>query len=291
MAGRSLSEKAFTIFNVSILTLFMILCLYPILHVLYASLSLPDRLVSHRGLLLYPLGFTLESYKLVFRNPSILQSYANTVFYVVAGTSINLILTSFGAYVVSRKHFYIKNVMMFMMVFTMFFSGGLIPTYIWISNLDMVGTRWAILLPGAIWTYNLIIMRTYFIGLPECLEESAKIDGANELLILFRIILPVSAPVVAVMVLFYGVGHWNSWFSAAIYLRDRKMYPIQLILREILISSNTETMTNSASTSDRQPIAETIKYATIIIATIPILSIYPFLQKYFIKGIMIGAIK
>ena len=271
--------------------LFSAVCLYPFLHVLFASMSLPNKMMAHRGLLLFPKGFTLGAYKLVFKNPIISTSFGNTFIYLAVGTSINVALTVLGAYVVSRKRFLLRNSMMFFMVFTMFFSGGLIPTFIWVSKLGFIDSRWALLLPGAIWTYNLIIVRTYFLGLPDSLEESATIDGANDLVILFRIILPVAMPVVAVIILFYGVGHWNSWFPAAIYLRSRRLYPVQLILREILISSNTEAMTTSASTADREPIGETVKYAVIIVVTVPVLLIYPFLQKYFVKGIMIGAIK
>jgi putative aldouronate transport system permease protein len=180
---------------------------------------------------------------------------------------------------------------MFMIVVTMFFQGGLIPTYLLVSNLGLVDTPWAMIIPGAINTWNLIIMRTSFQAVPASLEESAKIDGANEWTIMWRIILPLSIPVMAVMVLFYAVGHWNAWFNAMIYLRDRNLYPLQLILREILITNSTDSMMTNASGVDKMPISETIKYATIMVATIPILVLYPFLQKYFVKGVMIGALK
>jgi len=178
-----------------------------------------------------------------------------------------------------------------MIVVTMFFQGGLIPTYLLVSNLGLVDTPWAMIIPGAINTWNLIIMRTSFQAVPASLEESAKIDGANEWTIMWRIILPLSIPVMAVMVLFYAVGHWNAWFNAMIYLRDRNLYPLQLILREILITNSTDSMMTNASGVDKMPISETIKYATIMVATIPILVLYPFLQKYFVKGVMIGALK
>ncbi|MDW7656881.1 MAG: carbohydrate ABC transporter permease [Bacillota bacterium] len=291
MHKKSNYEKIFNVGNITFMMIFSIICLYPFIHVLFASISQPFQMMAHRGLLLYPKGITFQAYQLVFNNPSIVTSYMNTLFYVSTGTSINVFLTVLGAYVVSRKQFLLRNHMMFFMVFTMFFSGGLIPSYIWISTMGLIDTRWALIIPGAIATYNLIIVRTYFIGIPDSLEESASIDGANDFLILFKIILPVAMPVIAVITLFYGVGHWNSWFSAAIYLRNRDLYPVQLILREILISSVTESMTTGQTTADREPIGETIKYATIIIVTLPVLMIYPLLQKYFVKGIMIGAIK
>lgn len=184
-----------------------------------------------------------------------------------------------------------KNPIMFLIVFTMFFNGGLIPTYLLVNNLGLLDSRWALIIPSAMSAYNLIIMRTSFQGIPVSLEESAKLDGANDFTVLFRIVLPLSMPVVAVMILFYGVGHWNSWFNALIYLRTRDLYPLQLILREILITNSTDSMMTGVGGADKMPIGETIKYATIIVATIPILLLYPFLQKYFVKGVMIGAIK
>lgn len=184
-----------------------------------------------------------------------------------------------------------KNAIMFMIVFTMFFEGGLIPLYILVGKLGMMDTRWAVIIPSAVSAFNLIIMRTVFQGVPVSLEESAKIDGASDWTVLFRVIIPLSLPVVAVMVLFYGVSHWNSWFPAMIYLQNRGLLPLQLILREILIANDTTSMTTGVASGDQMQIGETIKYATIIIATVPILFLYPFLQKYFVKGVMIGAVK
>lgn len=277
--------------NALFMVLLSILTLYPFLYVAFASLSDPASLMQHRGLLLMPEGFSLDAYKAVFDNPMIPAGYRNTLFYVTAGTAINLFMTSLGAYVLSRKGLYFRNAMMFFIVLTMFFQGGLIPTYLLVSSLGMIDTPWAMLLPGAISTWNLIIMRTSFQAVPVSLEESARIDGANDWTILFRVIIPLSLPVIAVMILFYGVGHWNAWFGAMLYLRDRELYPLQLVLREILITNSTDNMTTGASSLDKIPIGETIKYATIIAATIPILLLYPFLQKYFVKGVMIGAIK
>jgi putative aldouronate transport system permease protein len=219
------------------------------------------------------------------------QGYLNTIYYVFVGTSLNVAMTSLSAYVLSRKGFYLKNVLMFYAVFTMFFSGGLIPYYLVVRSLGLADSRFSLIFPTALNTFNLIVMRTSFLAVPDSLEESATIDGAGHLTVLFSIILPLSLPVVAVMVLFYGVWHWNSWFQAMIFLRTRELYPLQLILREILIYSSTDTMITSVAAGDKEPVSETVKYATIIVATAPILIAYPFLQRYFIKGMLIGAIK
>ncbi|NQX64149.1 carbohydrate ABC transporter permease [Paenibacillus qinlingensis] len=289
--SRSWGERIFDISNSLLLIILSLVTLYPFLYVLIASLSDPAWIVQVRGLLWYPKGLNFEAYRMVFQNPAIMTGYLNTILYVIVGTSLNILMTSLGAYALSRQDVMWKNPVMFMIVFTMFFSGGLIPTYLLINDLGMVDTRWALLIPTAMSAYNLIIMRTAFQGVPISLEESAKLDGANDFTILFRVILPLSMPVVAVMVLFYGVAHWNSWFSALIYLRTRDLYPLQLILREILITNSTESMMTGVGGNDKMPIGETIKYATIIVATAPILFLYPFLQKYFVKGVMIGAIK
>ncbi|MGI5895235.1 MAG: carbohydrate ABC transporter permease [Candidatus Merdivicinus sp.] len=286
---RPLSERIFEVFNLTFMTILMIVTIYPFWYVLIASISKPAQFMAHKGILMIPQGFSLDSYIAVFNNPSIWTGYRNTLLYVVLGTTLNVFLTIITAYVLSRKHFLLKNFLMVLAVFTMFFSGGLIPSYLVVKDLHLTETIFAIILPSAISTYNVIVLRTAFLGVPDALEESAKIDNANDWVILFRIILPVCMPSVAVITLFYAVGHWNSWFSAMIYLRDRTMYPLQLILREILVLSNVEDMTTGLE--NQIAISETIKYATIIVATVPILIVYPFLQKYFVKGVMIGAIK
>jgi putative aldouronate transport system permease protein len=289
---KSLGETVFDVGNHIFMAGLIFVTLYPLLYVALASISEPTPLMQYRGLLLRPLGFTFEAYRRVFLNPMILRGYRNTLIYVGLGTTINLLLTCLGAYGLSRRNVLLRNPIMFMIVFTMFFSGGLVPTYLLVANtLDLVDSPWAIILPGAISSWNLIIMRTAFQSIPEAFEEAARIDGANDFTILFRIILPLSMPVVAVMILFYSVAHWNSWFPAMIYLRTRELYPLQLILREILVVSSLETMTAGISSGDVEPIGETIKYATIVVATLPILTVYPFLQRYFVKGVMIGAIK
>lgn len=288
---RSIGEKVFDSVNITVLLLLSIVTLYPFLYVLIASLSDPSWVVQQRGILSFPHGFNLDAYTAVFKNPSILTGYANTLIIVVAGTALNIAMTALGAYALSRQHFVWRNPIMFAIVFTMFFNGGLIPTFLLVNDLGLLDSRWALILPVAMSAYNLIIMRTAFLGIPASLEESAKLDGANDFTVLFRIVLPLSMPVVAVMILFYGVAHWNSWFNAMIYIRTRDLYPLQLILREILITNNTDSMMTGVGGGDKMPVGETIKYATVIVSTIPVLCLYPFLQKYFVKGVMIGAVK
>ena len=287
---RSRGEVAFEVVNLIILTMLVIVTLYPFLHVLFASFSKPAEIARHSGVLLWPIGFELGAYKNVLENPNILIGYKNTIFYVIAGTSISMIITTMSAYVLSRKGYMLKRFLNLMVVITMFFSGGLIPFYLQVQSLHMTNTRWALLLPAAMSTYNLMVMRTSFQAIPDSLEESARIDGAMDFTILLRIIVPLSTPTIAIMILFYGVGQWNSWFHAMVFLRKRELYPLQLFLREILVLSETSDMTTNM-TSDREMMGETIKYATIIVTTVPILCVYPFLQKYFVKGMMIGAVK
>ncbi|WP_391563883.1 carbohydrate ABC transporter permease [Paenibacillus cremeus] len=288
---QTIAEKVFGVFNIAFLLFLTLITLYPFLYVAMASLSNPSELASHSGILLWPMGFNMDGYVSVFKNPNIITGYTNTIIYVVVGTAINVIITALGAYVLSRKGVMLRDSIMMMIVFTMFFSGGLIPNYLLVKSLGMFDTMWALILPGAISTYNLIIMRTAFAAIPESLEESARIDGAGDLTILFKIVIPLSQAVIAVMILFYAVAHWNSWFSAMIYLRNRDAYPLQLFLREILINSSTDSMITGSSGSDKEAISEIIKYCTIIVATLPIIVVYPFLQKYFTKGVMIGAVK
>ena len=288
---KSPSQRLFDAFNVLFMIFMMLITLYPFLYVLFGSLSMPAQFSKHTGVLLAPQGFQLDAYWLVLQNEDILSGYANTLFYVGVGTTLNVFFTILTAFVVSRKNLMLKKIMLIMMTITMFFGGGMIPTYLMMQNIGIMGTRWSLIFPGLISVTNVIIMRTSFMGIPAGLEESAYIDGANDFKVLFRIIVPLSMPVISVMVLFYGVSHWNSWFNAMLYLRDRKLFPLQLILREILVFSSTDGMMVSLGTIKGQDMSEIIKYATIIVSTLPILLIYPMLQKHFVKGVMIGAIK
>lgn len=285
--------KLFDVFNVAFMLLLIPIMLYPIWHVVMASFSDSALLTGHTGLILKPLGFSTASYKLMAKNPMIFRGYLNTIFVVVAGVCLNIAFTSLAAYCLSRKGLYWQKPLMMMMVFTMYFSGGLIPVYLTNTQMyHLTNSYWSLILPGLISTYNLIIMRTSFMALPDSLEESAKLDGAGAIRILISIVIPLSMPVIAVMTLYYAVGHWNAWFDASIYIKTREKFPLQLILREILIINDTNSMTQgSADASDQMAIGATVKYAVIVVSTVPILCVYPFLQKYFQKGVMIGAVK
>ncbi len=288
---RTRGEQVFAIFNGILLLFISFITLYPLLYVIFASVSEPVRLIQNRGILWAPLGFTTTAYTMVLQNRAIGTGYLNTLFIVVVGTGLNVAVTAIAAYVLSRERYLWKRLFNLFVVITMLFSGGLIPFYITIQRLGLMDSRWALILPTLLSTYNLMIMRTSFAGVPASLEESAKLDGASDMTVLVRIILPLSKAVIAVMILFYGVAHWNSWFNAAIFLRDRNKYPLQLILREILISNDTSAMANDLGASDQEMISENIKYATIVVATLPVMCVYPFVQKYFVTGVMIGSVK
>lgn len=288
---RSRGETIFAGFNGLMLLLLSLITIYPILYVVFASVSDPVRFMSYNGILTHPLGFQLDSYKMVLNNRSIGTGYLNTLFVVVAGTALNILFTALAAYVLSRRDYYWKRLLNLLIVLTMLFSGGLIPFYLAVQKVGLGDSLWALIVPGLITTNNLMIMRTSFAAVPPDLEESAKIDGAGDWTVLFRIVLPLSKAVIAVMVLFYGVNHWNGWFNAAIFLRDRTRYPLQLILREILIANETNAMTMDLGASDAELVAETIKYATIVVATLPVMCVYPFVQRYFVTGVMLGSVK
>lgn len=286
-------DKIFNIVNYVILTLVFLIVLYPLIFVLSASFSNPA-IVLKGELWLWPKEFTLEAYEKVFQNKGILQGFINTFKYTIIGTTINVILTIMAAYPLSRKDFYGRNFFMGLFVFTMFFSGGLIPTYLLIKNLGMIDTLWVMVIPNAVAVWNIILMRTFFQStIPDELRESAMLDGCGNIRILLKIVLPLSLPVIAVMVLFYAVGHWNSYFQALVYLQDRKHFPLQLILREILIQGQTDNLIQGMEETllKQQLSVEGLKYAVLIVSAIPMLILYPFLQRYFVKGIMIGSIK
>lgn len=289
---RSWKEKIFDTGNMLFMLFMLVITLYPLYYVLMCSISESRFLIGDKGTMLKPLGFSLAAYKEVISNPNIASGYRVTLFVVVVGTALNVFLTSLGAFLLTRKNFPIKNALAYFIIFTMYFSGGMIPTYLVVYKMLRLGdSLWALILPTAISTYNLLIMRTNFASIPDSLEEAARIDGASDYVILFRIILPLSMPVIAVMILFYGVGHWNSWFQAMLFIRTKSKYPLQLILREILLINSVGTMMGNTTGADQYMMGESIRYATIIVATVPVLFVYPFIQKYFVKGIMIGAVK
>jgi putative aldouronate transport system permease protein len=295
MVGKkSLGKWGFDLVNTLLLSAAAFACIAPLLHVLFMSVSEPGIVNSMTGIMLWPRGeVSLNGYKLIFRNPNIVTGYMNTIFYVSAGTTISALLTLTAGYVVSRKRLKYRSQIMFFMTFTMLFNGGLIPYFLLVRNVGLMYTRWALLLPQAMSVMNVIIMRTAFLAVPDSLEESARLDGAGDLTILFRILLPVVKATFAVLVLFYAVGQWNGWFAASIFIKDRSMYPLQLLLREILLETQSSSMTQgSQMMSDNFDIFKPlIKYATIVVSTVPILCVYPFVQKYFVKGVMIGSIK
>jgi len=290
---KSIAYKIFEIFNMSLMVLICILCIAPVLHVVFASLSDPINLAGHSGIVLRPLGFTLRGFEIIFARETVIRGYLNTIFYVVTGVSISLTLTTLGGYALSRKNVLWSNAIMFFITFTMLFSGGLIPFFIVVQELGMINTRWAVILPTAISVFNLIIMRTSLLQIPDSLEESAKLDGAGHFTIMLKIILPLAKATISVILLFYAVSMWNSWFIAALFITDRALFPLQLVLREVLIAGDAAMIiSSSADAIDAinlyRPL---IKYAVIVVSVLPVLSFYPFIQKYFVTGVMIGSIK
>lgn len=286
---KSMGDRIFIVTVYVLMGILALICLYPMWHVVMASFSDPIKLMGHSGVILKPLGHSLEGYKVVLQNPNIPVSYRNTIFYVLAGTAINMVMTTLGAYALSRKGYMFKRTLTLLIVFTMYFNAGLVPNFLLVKGLGMYDSVWALLLPGAISTWNMIVMKTSFQSVPVSLEESARLDGANDFIILGKIFLPLSKATVAVMILFYAVAHWSSWFNAMIYLNDRSKYPLQLIMREILISNSTSG--NMMADTDAMFLQEVVKYATIVVSTVPILFIYPFAQKYFMAGVMMGSVK
>lgn len=290
---KTFGERIFDGFNILFMLLLIVVTLYPLIYVLASSLSSAGDLARHRGILLWPVGnINLAAYGRVFSDPLLMVGYRNTLFILVVGVTLNILLTSVGAYVLSRKDVFWNSTFSKLIVVTMLFQGGFIPLFLVVDAIGLMDTRWALILPTAISTFNLIIMRTSFAAIPESLSESAELDGAGHMTILFKIVLPLSKAVIAVMVLFYGVFHWNAWLHAALFIRNESLYPLQLVLRNILILNQMAgDVGQDAHGMHQMEIQMTIQYAMIIIATVPILCLYPFLQKYFAKGVMIGSVK
>ena len=246
------------------------------------------RIYENAGILLYPKGFHTVAYENVLRSVRIWTGYHNTVFYVLCGGTLSVFITIITAFSLTRKGLPGKNIFLFLIMFTMYFPGGLIPMYLVVKGLGMLDTVFAMIIPGAISVYNLMVTISYFRSLPDAMEEAAKIDGANEFTVLFRIMIPLAKPIIAVISLYYMVAIWNDYFSALVYLNDWKRFPLQMVLREILIQDNIRDL----GVVDRTAAyAENLKFAATVVAAVPILSVYPFIQKYFVKGVMIGAIK
>lgn len=288
---QSTGSKIFDVVNIIILAVLSFVCLYPVWYVVCASFSDPNMMMQHQGALLLPTGFSLSSYKAVFENPRIWTGYFNTIKILVTSLICQITMTSLGAYFFSRRGVLWKKPLMILITLTMFISGGTIPFYQTIQDFNLMDTHWGLIIPFMISTYNMIILRTSFESIPESLSEAARIDGAGHYRILFSIVLPLSKAIMAVMVMYYGVSTWNGWFWGSTILSDRDMHPLQVVLREILITNDTSSMTAGAGAGDVEAIGATIRYATIMVATVPILCIYPFIQKYFTKGVMVGAVK
>ncbi len=285
---QSSGEKIFQVFDVCFLCLLAITTLYPMINVLAVSFS-TNEYVMRGEVALLPKGFTLTAYHYLLKFDIILKGYRNTFFIVAVGTAVNLLLTAMTAYALSKKDLLGRTFFLFMIVFTMMFSGGLIPHFLLVKNLGLMNSLWALILPGAISAYNLIIMKSFFQSIPRELIESARIDGLTELGILFRIVMPLSMAALTTIGLFYAVGHWNSFLNAVMYISQKDKWPLQVVLRDILFFANT--MEASSQDSGAEIPLEPLKMATIIATTAPILVIYPFIQKYFVKGIMIGSVK
>lgn len=286
-------DRVFTTINYIILSFLLVIFLYPLIFIVSSSFSSTDAVVAGR-VWLWPVDFSLEGYKAVFAYKQIWTGYGNSLFYMIVGTAINITLTILAAYPLSRKDFYGRNFFMFLFLFTMLFSGGLIPNYLLVKELGMLNTRWAMMIPNAMSVFNVIITRTYFkMTIPDELHEASKMDGCSDFRFLRSVVLPLSGPIIAVMGLFYAVGHWNAFFNALIYLRDQQLFPLQLILNNILVQNEVdpEMFMDIESQAAIAGLRELLKYSLIVVASIPVLVIYPFVQKHFVKGVMIGSLK
>ncbi len=275
-----------------VLTLLVITIIYPIILVISSSFSAPSAVYAGR-VFLWPVDLSVEGYKAVFKNRQIVSGALNSVFYTGVGTLVNLVMTTLAAYPLARRTLPGRSIIMKLFVFTMFFSGGMIPNYILLMNLHLLNTRFALILPGAISVYNMILMRTFFQNIPVELNEAASIDGCSDIRYLLQIVIPLSKPIIAVLALYYAVAHWNAYFNAMMYLTDQELAPLQLVLRDILVS-NTISLSDIADEETmraRQGIAELMKFSLIVISSLPVMVIYPFIQKYFVQGVMLGSIK
>lgn len=286
-------SKTFTILMYVIMTVIVLIVILPLMHIVSASLSDPQAVISGR-VTFWPKDITLKGYNAVFTYKKFWRSFGNSVFYMVVGTFINIVMTLLCAYPLSRKEFTARGKISLYFVFTMYFSGGMVPSFILVNSLHLVNTIWAILIPSAMSTYNMIIARTYMVNsIPDELYEAAEIDGCTPFGYLLKVVIPLSKPIIAVLVLYYGVARWNSYQDAMLYLKDEKLYPLQMILREILIMSDVDEtmMANADALAKQRGLKDLLQYSVIVVASLPVMMIYPFVQKYFVKGVMIGAVK
>lgn len=290
----SFSDKVFDRANILIMLMLLIIFSWPLWFVLIASISDPTEVILG-NVLLFPKKITTLAYETLIQRKNIWIGFGNSIFYTVVGTVVNIVLSICCAYPLSRKDFVPRKFFLFMFMFTMYFSGGLIPTYLTVRDVGLLDSRWAMILPGAISVYNCLVMRTYFMNsIPGELQEAATLDGANTAQYLFKIVIPLSKPILAVIALFYGEAHWNDFYNALIYIYNEDLYPLQSILRDILTNANamqTNLMGDPAVIEAQMKLSQTLKYSVIIVASVPMLCIYPFIQKFFVKGIMLGSVK
>lgn len=287
LAKETTGYRVFRVVNVIIMLIIVVITLYPVLNIVAKSFS-DVKSLTQNSVGIIPKGFNLDTYNLVMKDITFWRDYRNTIIYTILGTTINLFMTTIFAYALSVPRLKGKKFLTGFVVFTMFFNGGMIPNYMIVTNLGMRDTIWAVVIPGAISTFNLIVMRTFFEGIPKELEEAASIDGMCTYGILARIIVPLSKPIIATMILFYAVGMWNSWFSAFLYIDNTKLQPVTLYLRNLIAGSMTATGADAESLTS---VSANIKYVTIVLTSLPIICVYPFLQKYFVQGVMIGSVK
>lgn len=288
-----LGDKIFMSIVYLLLAFALLIVLLPLVYIVSASFSDPQAVISNE-VWLFPVRPTLRGYAAVFKNSNIVMGFANSFFYMIVGTAVNIVMTVLCAYPLSRKEFTARNKIAMFFVFTMYFSGGLVPSYMLVKSLGLVNTRLALIIPTAMSTYNVIICRTYFVNtIPDELYEAGQLDGCTPIKYLIKIVLPLSKPIIAVLVLYYGIAKWNSYFDAIVYLRDHNLMPLQIILREILILNQIDytMVSDAASVAAQRGLVDLLKYSTIVVASLPVICIYPFVQKYFVKGVMIGAVK
>ncbi len=274
-----------------ILTLLVIVVLYPLIYIVSSSISSPAAVTSGQ-VWLWPVELSFKGFEELFRRGEVMTGYLNSIFYTTVGTLISVTLTIMIAYPLSRRAFFGRNALMMVITFTMIFSGGLIPTYMVVKGLNLIDTRWALLIPNAIWVWQVIIARSFFqSSIPEELLEASEIDGCSDLRFIWSVVLPLSKPIIAVLVLMYAVGQWNAYFDALIYLKTADLFPLQLILRSIIIQNNSGSNMDAMAIVEKQQLAELLKYSLIVVATLPVLIIYPFVQRYFVQGMLVGSVK
>lgn len=287
----SAGDRIFVISVYVILSLLLVIVLYPLIYIFSSSFSSPAAVTSGR-VWLWPVEFSLKGYAQLIDNPKIITGYANSLLYTAVGTLISVGLTIMIAYPLARKTFKGRNVLMMLVTFTLLFTGGLIPTYLVVKQMGLIDTRWALLIPNAIWVWQVIIARTFFqTSIPDELIDSSEIDGCSDLRFMWSVVIPLSKPIIAVLFLMYAVGQWNAYFDALIYLKTAQLFPLQLILRSIIILNNSSNATDALKLVERQQLAELLKYSLIVVATIPVLTIYPFVQRYFVQGMLVGSVK